>query len=188
MIFIHKLYTLLRNKVSKTSLKNLIKCGVGTQIHFSTKISYKKKVSIGDYVYIGPKCNFIGRGGLLIGDHVIIAPETTILTSLHRYKEADMVPYDNVELLKPVVIEKCVWIGIRAIIMPGVTIGEGSIVGAGAVVTKSCPPGSILGGNPAHIIGSRDMEDYRKCIKKNMYYFMNKQIHNVEKVEVCQID
>jgi len=103
------------------------------------------------------------------------------MTDMHNYKDADMLPYDRVELLKPVTIERCVWIGLRAMIMPGVRIGEGSIVGAGAVVTKSCPPGSILAGNPAQIIGRRDMEHYHRLVNEGQFYLMLKQKHGFDK-------
>jgi acetyltransferase-like isoleucine patch superfamily enzyme len=119
-----------------------------------------------------------------IEDHVIFGPEVAIMTDMHNFKDAEMLPYDRVELLKPVTIERCVWIGMRAIIMPGVRVGEGSIVGAGAVVTKSCEPGSILAGNPARVIGKRDMEHYRALVKEEQFYLMLKQKHNLEKTLV----
>ncbi len=83
-----------------------------------------------------------------------------------------MVPSDEVDLLRPVKIGRCVWIGMRAMIMSGVEIGEGSIVGAGAVITKSFSPGLILGGNPAKIIRQRDMKSCEKLIKDGKFYLL----------------
>jgi maltose O-acetyltransferase len=59
-------------------------------------------------------------------------------------------------VLKKITIEKDVWIGAQAVILPGVTVGEGAVVGAGAVVTKDVPPFAIIGGAPARIIRMRD--------------------------------
>ena len=61
------------------------------------------------------------------------------MTSMHRFKGAQMAPYDEVDLLRPVTVENFVWVGMRAMILPGVTLREGTIVGAGAVVTKGLP-------------------------------------------------
>ncbi len=83
-------------------------------------------------------------------------------------------------------IERAAWIGMRAMILPGVTVAEGSIVGAGAVLTKSFPAGSILGGNPAVVIGQRDMDSYHKCIWDNSFYLKTKKELDLKKIEqVC---
>ncbi|UXH80808.1 acyltransferase [Roseateles amylovorans] len=95
-----------------------------------------------------------------------------------------MVPYDEVDLLRPVTIERFVWVGMRAMILPGVTLREGTIVGAGAVVTKSHPAGAILGGNPATQIGSRDMEAFRELVAQGRHYLVLKQKQGLRKREV----
>lgn len=158
--------------------------GVGIQLEPGVELVYPQRINLGSHIYIGPKTYLNGRGGLHIHDHVIMAPEIVILTAMHRYKDAEMVPYDPVELLRPVTVERCVWIGYRAMIMPGVTIGEGSIVAAGAVVTKSCPPGSILGGNPAQVIGQRDMDHYQDLVDREQFYLLRKQTQGLAKQEV----
>lgn len=159
--------------------------GAGVEIEPGVHFGFPSRIRIGDYVHIEPRGFLEGKGGLEIEDHVIIAPEVVILTSLHRYKEAHMVPYDQIDLLKPVKIERCVWIGMRAMILPGVTIGEGAIIGAGALVTKSCGPGTILGGNPAVKIGERDMNVYYDLLEKKRFYLMLKQKNHLQKIEVA---
>ncbi|WP_442862504.1 DapH/DapD/GlmU-related protein [Bacillus sp. USDA818B3_A] len=72
------------------------------------------------------------------------------------------IPYDLKNIRKPIIIEVNSWIGQRAIILPGVTIGEGAVVGAGSVVTKDVEPCSIVGGNPAKHIKYRDKDVYYK--------------------------
>ena len=96
---------------------------------------------------------------LIIKDNVIFGPRPTIITGDHRYDVVG-VPIVNVhektsENDKDVIIEEDVWTGANVIILKGVTVGRGSVVAAGAVVTRSCPPYSIIGGVPAKIIGYR---------------------------------
>ncbi|MHB0939349.1 MAG: acyltransferase [Armatimonadota bacterium] len=158
--------------------------GTGVEIDLPVRLIYPEKIQIGSYVYLGPWSYLNGRGGLTIQDHVIMAPDVAIMTSMHRFREARLVPYDEVELLKPVIIEAGVWIGMRALILPGVTLGEGSIVGAGAVVTKSCAPGTILAGNPANAIGIRDMDHFAECMANDAFYLKTKQQCRLEKVEL----
>lgn len=88
------------------------------------------------------------RGGIFIGDDVYIAPKVNIITINH-----DINPYKRtITYCKPVYIEDRVWIGLGAIILAGVRVGENSIVAAGAVVTKDVPRNSIVAGNPAKVI------------------------------------
>lgn len=150
-------------------------CGTGVEIDFPVTFVFPERIAVGKHVYIGPNSCLNGRGGLTIGDHSILGPEIAIMSATHNHRLAKMVPYDGVELLYPVTIGQCVWIGLRAIIMPGITLGEGSIVGAGSVVTKSFAPGSIIAGNPAAMIGQRDMQHYQKCVDSNAFYLRLKQ-------------
>ncbi|MBP6179301.1 MAG: hypothetical protein KA473_14675 [Anaerolineales bacterium] len=89
-----------------------------------------------------------GGAGVTIGDNVIIASHVAITSTTHSPKEN--VIKDSV-IKKPVVIEKNVWIGTHAIILPGVTIGSGSVVAAGAVVNKDVPRNVIVAGVPAKV-------------------------------------
>jgi maltose O-acetyltransferase len=96
------------------------------------------------------------HGPLTIGDNVMISPSVMIHTTNHAFKDASvLIGAQGYDPPRPVLIEDDVWIGARAIILPGVTIGRGSVVGAGAVVAKSIEPFSIVVGNPARVIGSR---------------------------------
>lgn len=96
-----------------------------------------------------------GRGGMTIGEDVLIGPGAQLISYQHRFADPE-VPINRQGLsLAEITVEDDVWIGAGATVLAGVRIGRGSIVGAGAVVTKSCPPFSILGGVPARIIGQR---------------------------------
>ncbi len=96
-----------------------------------------------------------GRGGITIGDGVMIGPHTAIYSSGHNYTQTDrpMTSLDHV--IAPVIISDDVWIGAHVCITGGITIGRGAIVAAGAVVTKDVEPYTIVSGVPAHVIGKR---------------------------------
>jgi acetyltransferase-like isoleucine patch superfamily enzyme len=121
-------------------------------------------ISVGEDVYIGPGANLIStESTITIGDKVMFGPRVTIMGGDHNTSQIgrfmrdvkDKRPEDD----RPVVIEDDVWVGTGAIILKGVTIGRGSIVAAGALVVKSIPPYSIVGGVPAKIIKWRFSED-----------------------------
>lgn len=124
------------------------------------KVNFEKGASFGSDLRIG---NNSGIGinaqlslGVSIGNNVMMAPEVVMLTSNHRFDRLDVPIGMQGDLpIKPIVIEDDVWIGQRVIILPGVTIATGTVIGAGAVVTKSFPPYSVIGGNPARIIKMR---------------------------------
>jgi maltose O-acetyltransferase len=111
----------------------------------------REQVSIGANTRINRGCTLDLREGLVIGDNVSISAESLILTAAGRVGGGR-----SVESRRPVVIEDHVWIGMRAIVMPGVRIGRGAVVAAGAVVTADVPPLAVVFGSPARIVGSRD--------------------------------
>jgi acetyltransferase-like isoleucine patch superfamily enzyme len=103
-------------------------------------------VCIGDNVNVQMDCFLDGRGGLTIGNNVDLTPGVRILTEQH---DVDSPYYDTVK--KAVVIGDHVVVGSWALLLPGVTLGEGCVVGAGSVVTRDVPPYTIVAGNPAVI-------------------------------------
>lgn len=127
-----------------------IKIGRGSSIHMGAKFYDLKSIVIGEDTIIGENCVLDGRSKLEIGNHVDIASEVMIYNSEHDINS------DNFSAKEaPVSIQDYVFVGPRAIILPGVSIGKGAVVGAGAVVTKDVPPYTIVGGVPAKIIGER---------------------------------
>jgi maltose O-acetyltransferase len=108
-------------------------------------------VTIGTNTRVNRNCTLDLRGGLTVGDNVSISPEVMILTASH-----DAHAPDFAYRWAPVAIDDHVWIGTRAMVLPGVTIGRGAVVAAGAVVTRDVEPLAIVAGVPAKRVGSRD--------------------------------
>lgn len=135
------------------------KCGKNFIFDPYSYFSYST-ISVGDDVFIGSGANFAASETYIsIGTKVMFGPEVTIMAGDHNTKVIGSYMYDVKEKLpehdQPVVIEDDVWVGTRATILKGVTIGRGSIIAAGSVVTKSCKPYSIIGGVPAVILKER---------------------------------
>jgi acetyltransferase-like isoleucine patch superfamily enzyme len=111
---------------------------------------------IGDDVSIAKGVLILAVGGVEIGDRSMVGPGSKLISAGH------VIPKDRKPMrfsgafLKKITIEKDVWIGAQAIILPGVKVGEGAIVAAGAVVTKDVPPFAMVGGVPARVIRMRD--------------------------------
>lgn len=107
-----------------------------------------KNIQVGENVFINSNCEFQDQGGIRIGNNVLIGPNCVFATLNHLEdpaKRSGMTP-------APIVIEDDVWFGANVCVMPGITIGHGAIVGAGAVVTKDVPPMTIVGGVPAKVL------------------------------------
>ena len=127
-----------------------MKIGSGSTIHMRAKFYYPPKITIGKDTIVGEGVILDGRDQLTIGDHVDIASEVMIYNAQHDINDENFKA-----ITAPVTIEDYVFIGPRAIILPGVTIKKGAVVGAGAVVTKDVEEFSIVGGVPAKVIGER---------------------------------
>ena len=107
-----------------------------------------KNITIGKNVFINMCCKFQDQGGITIGDECLIGHNVTLVTLNHDFNpelRANLYP-------PPINIGKKVWIGSNSTILPGVTIGDGAIIGAGSIVTKDIPPNCIAAGNPCKVI------------------------------------
>lgn len=130
------------------------KIGKGSTIHMGAIFYDAGNIKIGNDTIIGEGAVLDGREKLTIGDHVDIASEVMIYNAEHDVHDESFKG-----IFAPVVISDYVFIGPRAIILPGVTIGRGAVVGAGAVVTKNVSDFAIVGGVPAKVIGERKLKD-----------------------------
>jgi acetyltransferase-like isoleucine patch superfamily enzyme len=109
---------------------------------------FGQNIHIGKNVFVNHACTFMDRGGITLEDEVLIGPKVNLITTNHPINPSER----RATISNPIVIKKRAWIGAAATIMPGVTIGENSVVAAGAVVTKDVPANSIVGGIPAKLI------------------------------------
>jgi acetyltransferase-like isoleucine patch superfamily enzyme len=110
--------------------------------------NFGKFIQIGKNVFINHACTFLDMGGITIEDNVLIGPKVNLITENHPLDPTDR----KALIAKPILIKRNAWIGAAATILPGVTVGENSIVAAGAVVSKDVPDNVVVGGIPAKFI------------------------------------
>ena len=149
-------------RIGQTKLRRF--CGklmlahCGKMVNIEHKALFSDKVSLGDYSGIGVNAKIYGA--CVIGNYVMMGEDCTIITRNHSHSRTDIpMMKQGFEEEKPVHIGNDVWIGDRVTIMPGVRIGDGCIIGAGAVVTRDIPPYCIAAGIPAQVLKSRKTTD-----------------------------
>ena len=130
----------------------------GLQIEAPFVINHAEKVSIGKDCSIAAFLHVWGGGGVTIGARVLIASHVSIISETHDY---NIHPMGESAVRKPITIGDDVWLGTHCTILPGVTVGRGAVIGAGAVVTKDVEPFSINVGVPARKMGERDQNAVR---------------------------
>lgn len=144
-------------KISQTdpvseTMQQLINELFHNELDSSTHIVPPMRIDMADHLHIGKKVfinsNFMcmAKGEIVIEDNVMIGPDVSLLTANHDVHNHMIMEYS------PIRICENAWIGARALILPGVTIGENAVVAAGAVVTKDVAPNTMVGGNPAKVI------------------------------------
>ena len=144
------------NKMRSFACRQLFNtCGKGVDIHQGVYFGVGGNINVGNNANIGINAHINGRGGVNIGDHVLMGPEIIIYTGTHTFADIETPIQLQPMRYAPVTIDEDVWIGARVIILPGVSIGRGSIIGSNSVVTKDVAPYSIMGGSPAKLIRSR---------------------------------
>lgn len=165
-------YALLdyRDNVKKREIIEKLFGSVGNNVHVDMKIhcDFGKNIFIGNDVIIGANCTFIDNAKIKIGNTVMIAPNLQIYTAYHPILPEDRYIYDREPndplyfntCADPVEIKDGAWIGGGVIILPGVTIGKNSIIGAGSVVSRSIPDNCVAVGNPCKPI--KFFDDIRK--------------------------
>tara|TARA_S200000501_G_scaffold186500_1_gene175346 strand:+ start:172 stop:681 length:510 start_codon:yes stop_codon:yes gene_type:complete len=134
-------------------LRVILPVGKKTKVQTNVYIGNGSNIQIGDYCQINEN---VKLNNVSIGDYVMIAPGVTILGKSHKFEDINTpMVFQGEAFSSKTVIGDDVWIGTNAVIMPGVKINNGVIIGAGAIVTKSCDVFGVYGGVPASLIKKR---------------------------------
>lgn len=149
-------HQLMQKHYTRTCEKTVAKYTGKPKVNFPSKFT--------NNVYLGTNTHFngmdiAGKGKVEIGDNFHSGKNCQIITDAHNHK-GNKIPYDETYIIKDVKIGDNVWLGNNVIILGGVDIGEGVIIQAGSVVTKSIPPLAIAGGHPAQVFSSREEAHY----------------------------
>lgn len=171
MLFLFGLYSFIENllrillellphPLRYLLFKGLFKrLGSNSMIDYQTYFRYPWTISIGKGVSINRGCEVYGsmvagNAHITIGDHCALAPGVRVLSASHDYRRLDL-PDEAMS----VTLGKYVWVGAGATILPGVNIGDGAVVAAGSVVTRDVAAYSVVAGNPARFLKTRELDD-----------------------------
>lgn len=144
---------LIRMILYKIFLK---KAGKGLRIADMVTIKFPEHITVGDHVSFNEYDWIDGNGEIIIGNYVSIGPRVSLVSFEHGHDDLETPIKRQPKVLGKIVIEDNVWIGAGAMIRSNVTIGTGSIIGAGAVVLEDVPPYSVVGGVPARVLKKRN--------------------------------
>ena len=158
---------LWRYKAKERALKRLIPSSKGKDLCIFAPFycEYGINIEVGEGCFVNYNCTFLDVAPITLESGVWIGANVTLATPMHPFLPDERLPqeypdgFHDLEYAKPITIKKNCWICSSATIIGGVTVGENSIVAAGAVVTKDVPPNSIVAGVPARVIRSIDEED-----------------------------
>ena len=143
------------------ALRRLGACGPGCRINGRVDLFHPEMITFGENVHLGGGAFIKAGGGLRVGDHTHISRNLLLYTTNHRW-EGDRLPYDEVQVPRPVEIGRCVWIGMNVCVSPGTRIGDGAVIGMGAVVAGDVPAGAVVVAPKAVPIRARDPEHYAR--------------------------
>jgi maltose O-acetyltransferase len=149
----NKIFRIIRSNYLKRYFK---KVEGKIRISFNCKFIDIHNISVGANTAFANSSIFQGTGGLIIGNNCMIGFENILLTQNHQFKDSSLTTKEQGFYQKPICIGNNVWTGCRVIILPGVSIGDNSIIAAGSVVTKDIPKDVIAAGNPAKTVRHRD--------------------------------
>lgn len=142
---------------------------LGPELNKRFEIKHPRNLSVGYKTVISGDLFINAMGGVRIGKFCHIAKGLTIYSHNHNWHSNEFIPYDNKDIKRPVEIGDCVWIGCNVTIAPGSQIGDGVIISSGSVVFGEIPRCAIIRGNPAQIIGYRDIEMFDKLYKEGKF-------------------
>jgi len=163
------------NKYYSKNVFSKVNCDVdsiiiGPDCNTNFTIKCPENFRIDKGTVINGYCYIQAYGGVSIGQYCHIGKGLTIFSHNHNYNSTKSIPYDDVDILKPVVIMDFVWCGSNVTIVPGITIGEGAVIGSGSIVTRNIPDCAVVGGNPAKIIKYRNLDEFYRLKKEGKYF------------------
>ena len=148
------LYSIAIRRRAKSCGRNLYILGPGVNVTSNTVVS--------DGVGFGKDVKIYGDGPVFIGRRAVLAEDTLVYTQVHDYDHSDVLPFGWGFTYPETRIDDYAWLGVKCIVLPGAHVGEGAVVQAGSVVMGVIPPCAIAAGNPAKVIGWRDVEHYNR--------------------------
>ncbi len=149
-----KLSADLNTATSVDEIRDRLSELIGHKIDGTTRVfipfytNFGKHIRIGNHVFINHACTFLDLGGITVEDYVQIGPKVNLITENHPLNPEDRKSLD----LGGIHIKRNAWLGAACTILPGVTVGENSVVAAGAVVTKDVPDNTVVAGIPAKVV------------------------------------
>ena len=153
----NNMYPLDREKRQEAIRSLLGKVGENCTVEQPLFCTYGYNTTLGDNCFINVNCKLMDSGKITIGNNVFIAPNVCLVTEEHAMDVPQRLA--GLEYTHPVNIGDNVWICTGVIVLPGVTIGENSVIGAGSVVTKDIPPNSLAVGNPCKVIRTLEQNE-----------------------------
>lgn len=163
-----KLNSIIQKLYTYSVARRLGSCGKNPLFITFSKFFIPRNIHVGNNVFINQQCIFVGGEKITVEDNVQIGFRCMFITSNYE-AHFNTIKKKRVQYFEPIVIEKNVWIGSGAIILPGVTVGRGSVVAAGAVVTKDVPPLSLVGEVPARLIKTIEPNDTYLSLREYMH-------------------
>lgn len=172
-----KIISKINKKIIKKKNKTIFKdvncefshITVGPDVNKNFIINHPKNLKIGKGTVLNGDLYINAFGNVSIGKFCHIGKGLTIFSHNHNWRSTEYIPYDHQNILKPVEIGDAVWIGTNVTISPGVKINDGAIISSGAVVFGIVEKCAIMRGNPAQVIGYRDIEVFDKLKKEEKF-------------------
>lgn len=151
---------------SYSKLDNVV---LGPELDKRFEVRHPENLKIGYKTVISGDLFINALGGVTIGKYCHVAKGLTVYSHNHNWHSTEYIPYDEKNIMRPVTIGDCVWIGCNVTIAPGTHIGDGAIISAGAVVFGEVPSCAIVRGNPAEVVGYRDKGTFKDLYSKKKF-------------------
>ncbi len=160
---VRKILTIFYTFIARITCKNL-----NAALKANGRTILSPKTTIGNNVHFNGM-RIYGKGKVAFGSNFHSGKNCKVITDIHNYN-GTKIPYDETYIIKNVIIEDNVWLGMDVIILGGVTIGEGAIIQAGSVVVNDIEKLAIAGGHPAKVFSNRNQEHYDNLVNAKSFF------------------